>query len=274
MINRKSILPPLASDRKAMVLREVTSFLAVIGLLVLVQLSTLAGGSRSTEAEVCRSNHRKLIQAWLMYTDDNAGNLVPNSAFGGPSQPSWVAGWLDFTSSLDNVNTNYLVSSDLNGNYGLLGPYLQRNPAYFHCPSDASSVILFGRYQRRVRSVSMNEWMAGSAWNGFTEYKVYKALSDISDPSGKFVTIDERPDSINDCWLAIDMGGRQMVDFPGSYHSGGTWLSFADGHVEFRRWVDPQTTPAYSQNQLLVLGNFPANTPDANWLLERTSELK
>ncbi|MBI1176169.1 hypothetical protein GC207_01880 [bacterium] len=214
-----------------------------------------------------------------MYADDNSGNLVPNGGNvgdGGPSQnqQSWASGWLDFTSHPDNVNTDYLVASDKTGYYGLLGPYLQRDPKYFHCPSDASSVQIFGTYQRRVRSVSMNGWMGGYEWNGEAQYVVYKKTSDVSDPSGKFVTLDERADSINDSWFVVDMGNQQLIDFPGVYHSGGTWLSFADGHVGFRRWDDAATTPPYSRNKLLALGVLPSNTPDANWLLARTSELR
>lgn len=277
--NSSNSKPSSIRSESGFTLHEALALTAVFCVLALVQVSSLAGGSRSSQADLCRSNHRKLIQAWLMYSDDNNGSLVPNGGSvgdGGPGsgQQSWASGWMDFTSHPDNINTDYLVASDKTGYYGLLGPYLQRDPKYFHCPSDASSVQIYGTYQRRVRSVSMNGWMGGYAWNGEDQFVVYKKTSEISDPSGKFVTVDERADSINDSWLATDMGNQQIIDFPGVYHSGGTWLSFADGHVEFRRWSDAATTPPYSRNQLLALGVLPSNTPDANWLLARTSELK
>lgn len=280
MISQKPIRPHRPSSQRAVALREVLSSIAILCLLVLAQRSTIAGGNRSSEAEVCRSNHRKLILSWLMYADDNRDALVLNIGSigdgGGPSSglQTWVSGWLDGTSSFDNLNTNYLVSSEINGHYGMLGPYLKHDPTVFRCPSDQTTTLYGGKRYNRVRSVSMNSWMGGTAYNSEYSYTVYKATSDINAPSGRFVITDERPDSINDSWFPVEMATEGLIDFPGNYHSGGTWMSFADGHVDYHRWNDPRTSPNYKVGVWLNLALESPGNPDMAWLRAHTTELQ
>lgn len=267
--------PPPA--REAWAIREVLSALAVLGLVALVQISTLAGGNQYTKAEVCRSNHRTLVQAWLMYSDDNAGAVVPNDGsvgLGSLTSQSWATGWLDYTTNFDNVATEYLINFELNGNFGHFGPYLRHDAKVFRCPSDASTVLYNNVPRNRVRSVSMNNWMGGSSWAGADQFFTYKKLSEVGDPAGKFVMTDERADSINDSWLSVEMAQEYIVDYPGDYHSGGTWMSFADGHVEYRKWTDPRTIPAFDSSTLIPLYVASPGNSDLAWLRQHTSELK
>jgi prepilin-type processing-associated H-X9-DG protein len=269
--------------RRAFQIKDLACLLAVIGLLASVQLATLAGSREGSQADQCRANLRRLAQAWSMYADDNAGRLPPNNG-SSPDHPqgTWVAGWLDLSSSFDNINTDYLIAHEKAGKYGHLGPYLQRDVSVFRCPSDASTTLLVGRYFNRVRSVSMNSWMGGSAYcagNGGNQYVNYRSVAEISQPARRWVITEELSAGINDSWFAIRLGdmvgGKWLVDYPGSFHSGGAWLNFADGHVEFRRWADPRTIPTIPLGQPVwfqVAMNPP--NPDIAWLQERTSELR
>ena len=60
-------------------MRDLVCVLAVAGLLASVQVASFAGGRDGSQAEHCRDNLRRLTQAWLMYSDDNTGRLVPNT---------------------------------------------------------------------------------------------------------------------------------------------------------------------------------------------------
>jgi prepilin-type processing-associated H-X9-DG protein len=265
-------------------MRDLACLVALAGLLVSLQLATLAGTRQSSQADHCRANLRRLIQAWNMYNVDHAGVLPPNNG-SSPSHPlgTWAAGWLDFTAHFDNINTVNLVGSDqTTNNYGLLGPYLQRDATVFRCPSDASTVTIFGQTRNRVRSVGMNSWMGGAAYcsgNGGYNYVTHRNEADLSRPAMRWVITEELSATINDSWFAVRLGdmvgGKWLVDYPGSFHSGGAWLNFADGHVEFRRWVDPRTLPSIRPGELLPLqaAMNPPN-PDIAWLQERTSELR
>lgn len=265
-------------DREAnegFALNDLLITLTVLALLVIVQLPSMAGGSRNSNAETCRNNLRQLIQAWQMYADDSDGKITPNNGSNEGIIGTWVKGWLDYSSSYDNINRDYLTGFDgpiSKRQYGHLGPYL-KSPYVFRCPSDMSSVRIFGRPQNRVRSVSMNNWMGGNAYCGQSQYRNYRTLDEIAAPAKRFVITEERPDSINDGLLLVDMISS-FVDFPAFYHNGGNWLSFADGHVEHRRWTDSRTMPGFKASEPLPLNVESPNNPDLDWIRERTTELK
>jgi len=63
----------------------------------------------------------------------------------------------------------------------------------------------------------------------------------------------------------------RIVDYPASYHNGAGGFTFADGHAEIKKWLDPRTRPVLQKGQGLTLGiNTPGNV-DVAWLQERTS---
>jgi prepilin-type processing-associated H-X9-DG protein len=79
-------------------------------------------------------------------------------------------------------------------------------------------------------------------------------------PSGTYVLLDEREDSINNGYYVVMMDGfpnqqsaQRIVDWPSSYHNGAGGFSFADGHSEIHRWLDPRTTPPITRDYHLDL---------------------
>jgi len=274
MINHHSSRMP--SDQRGFQLKELLCLVAVTGVLASVQVASLANGREGSTAERCRDNLRRLTQAWSMYSDDNAGRLVPNNG----SDPNhirgtWVAGWLDFTSSFDNLNTDYLVSFERTGNYGHLGPYVQRDASVFRCPADASTVEFAGRRYNRVRTVSMNNWMGGDAYCGVAQfYQENRAQSEISRPAQRWVISKELVAAINDAWFPVRMHEEYVVDYPAAMHSGGDWFGFSDGHVEIRRWIDPRTMPSIKLGELIPLNLPSPGNVDMAWLRERTTDKK
>jgi hypothetical protein len=110
-------------------------------------------------------------------------------------------------------------------------------------------------------------------------YTQFKKLSQIQKASGTWIFIDEREDSINDGWFAVNMAGYDpeqrtaftIVDFPASYHNAAGGLSFIDGHSEIRKWVDGRTRPILRFGQALSLGIASPNNLDVAWLQERSS---
>lgn len=254
--------------------RDLCVVVAMTAFVVAIQLPSIAHNESASSATTCRNNHRHLIQAWLMYADDNSGSLAPNNG-NTLNGPNIAIGWLDFVpSNTDNTNSSYLVNPETYGNVtGLLGPYLQRNAAYFRCPSDRSTVTTSGHIYNRVRSISMNNWMGGMAWNGENQYWVYQKESEITNPGNRWVMTDERPDSINDFLMFVQMSDDIVVDYPGFFHSSGTWFSYADGHVDYRRWTYSQLTRPYTVGHLLSLASQRGG-PDLAWLKQRTTELR
>jgi prepilin-type processing-associated H-X9-DG protein len=89
------------------------------------------------------------------------------------------------------------------------------------------------------------------------------------------VFVDEREDSINDGYFAMDLdnelGLHTIVDFPGSYHNEAANFTFADGHAEGHRWRDPRTRPPLVRGELLKLNVASPGNADAAWLQERVA---
>lgn len=269
---------PNRRRRRAFTRGDLLIMVALVLLLGAVQLPSFGSTKAGSQAGTCANNLRRLIQAWNMYADDNHGRLAPNNG-SNPNHPdgTWVAGWLDFSSSFDNINTDYLVNSERTGRYGLLGPYLKRDASVFMCPADRSQVTAFGRLHARVRSVSMNNWMGGAAFTSQTEFKVFRKLDDLTrpEPAKAMVLIEEREDSINDGAIFVDMV-YVLWDFPANRHDGGAYLSFADGHVAYRNWRDARTVAPRTPMRELVFPQVPLirDNPDLNFLRSVATALK
>jgi prepilin-type processing-associated H-X9-DG protein len=270
---------PSCGRRQAFTRGDLLVVVALILLMVAVQLPTFGNTKSGSQAGTCANNLRRLIQAWHMYADDNGGRLVPNNG-ADPNHPggTWVAGWLDFTSSFDNINVAYLVGSEHTGRYGLLGPYLKRDASVFKCPADRSQVTVFGRVQARVRSISMNNWMGGTVYASQTEFKVFRGLDDLTrpEPAQALVTIEEREDSINDGAIYFDML-YNLADYPAYRHEGGAYLSFADGHVAYRNWQDSRTVAPFERvTREIVTPQIPVmrDNPDLDYLRSVATALK
>ena len=261
------------SRRRGFTLLELVAVLAMLGLLLVVLSPALARTKPDTYAITCRNNLAQLTKAWTMYAEDNSGSLVYNhdGSMAGRSQStaSWVAGWLDFTTSPDNTNINYLVQhSNQYAWCGFFGSYL-RSAAPFKCPADRSVVNYGAKVLPRVRSYSMSNFTGTGArtWTTPSRYNVYNSTQAILSPANVFVLLDEKEESINDGYFFTDPDTMyQVIDFPASRHGWGAGFSFADGHTEIHRWRDYRTVPQMGPGGGMKLNVNLAGDVDILWL--------
>jgi prepilin-type processing-associated H-X9-DG protein len=91
------------------------------------------------------------------------------------------------------------------------------------------------------------------------------------------VFVDEHPDSINNGAFGVWMSNLNnptqayIFDYPASYHNGACGFSFADGHAEIRKWLDPRTKAPIRYDNNLTLGVTTPNNRDMLWLTDHTS---
>jgi prepilin-type processing-associated H-X9-DG protein len=52
--------------------------------------------------------------------------------------------------------------------------------------------------------------------------------------------VDERDDSVDDGYFAVDMIKYVIADVPTCVHNGAASFSFADGHAELHKWLTPE----------------------------------
>jgi prepilin-type processing-associated H-X9-DG protein len=258
------------NDEQAFTRLEMFLVTAMLGLVMLLQVTSAAHSRSVGTRVVCLSNQRQLTKAWQHDAFENEDRLVGNLDGSGVmnlsnSNRTWVLGWLDLAEGNPaGANTNLLFLTE----YSPLAPYLERDHRVFKCPDDQSRSASGAP---RVRSVAMNTYM-GRTMPFTSGYRTFNKMTEILAPREKFVFIDEHEGSINDPVFQVSMDGfypnnpsqHRIIDYPGSRHAGGAALSFADGRAELWIWTDPRTTPPFRPGQYLKLGVASPNNPDVS----------
>jgi len=249
-------------------LLALTTALFVLGLF----LTPGYGQSlRNGQLATCMNNLRQLTQAWQLFAEANDGALPRNlsrTEYQGLEATVWARGWLSWQIESENTNTTLLTGA-------ALGPYIDRNPRVFKCPSDVYlSQLQRTRYTERARSYSMNGFVGRSRAEYFIDpnQQYHAKVQDIRpvSPDKLFVFIEEHPDSINDPVFWLDPTAPRAVDLPAGYHLHGSAVAFADGHVEHKIWEQPETVPPMN------IGVYNPQSPrapytDYNWLKSRAT---
>ncbi len=273
---------------------ELLVVIAIIAILAGLLLPTLGRARQKAQGIQCMNNHRQLTLAWINYALDNRERIPAASPGneGSPDRmPTWMEGWLDFD---PGNRSNWDVTLDIHSS--LLWPYCGNSAGIFKCPADTSRVTpnsgpYSGRSVPRVRSMAMSAWFGGfggeldvGPGGSSPPWRLYRRMDEIIDPGPVMTALfwDQREDTINYGNFLIDMSGwpdapeetRWATDLPGSYHGGSGGLSYADGHSEVHRWLDPRTVPPIRKGKDWMDNPIPLEQPsnrDIRWMQDRST---
>lgn len=254
----------MPKQKQAFTLVELLVVIAIIAILAALLLPALNHSKIAAQGARCMGNHRQLALAWNMYCHDNDDRI--------PILENWVAG--DMDDPLDATNTSLLTDLQQSA----LARYVPV-AAIYKCPSDISSLARSVSMNNRMNPTLPGLWLHGSG----DKYEVFGKSQQIGTPANIYVTVDERSDTINDSSLCVDMSNTGdangtgtsnpywLIDYPADYHNGAARFSFADGHVESHRWLEPTTLVPLGQAHTT---HTSATDNDVQWLQSHCTYLK
>ena len=271
----------------AFTLVELLVVITIIGILAVLLLPTLSRAKAKAQATVCMNNLKQLTIAFHHYVDHYDDRIMENASavgVGNADEPSWVAGVMSFDTDsgyipvLKTEATNQLLFGTFGStwtyyfpgsrSYGSIGPF-DKDPKIYKCPSDASYSIFDGSKEARVRSYTISPAMNSRVVMNYNGKNRFTRLGDVRNTSRMMVFIDEHDDTISTGvfrdpgYIYTDVWGS----LPAARHSGGATLSFVDGHVELKKWKDPQTlVPIRRQRRSTT---YQSNNVDRVWLIPR-----
>ena len=246
--------------------------IAIIAILLAILMPALHRVREQGKRAVCLSNLKQLGLAWILYADDNNGNLVNGAAghYGSPTdarhanEPPWVGVcWAANYSTGEQLPQAEQIPEIMSG---ALWPYC-KNLKLYCCPTGYRGEMLTyaivhsmngnppeGTYReaggRRLPKQEGGIWL----W--------VKNRSQIYHPAPA-----ERVVFVDEGWAtsysyAVHYIQEMWWDDPTCRHGDGTTYAYADGHSEYWKWKGVDTVKMGRNRDRNHPGNYTPETAE------------
>jgi len=272
------------NKRGGFTLVELLVVIAIIALLMGVLLPALNHAREQGKRAVCLYYQRQLAGAWLMYADDNSDKLIngdaeeygtwnepPCTGFGGAclsggfhhrEKPWILRDWT--TPPCWSASTVFGVAEKkIQLKKGALFRYVKDVKAY-KCPRALAN---------EVRSYSVVDGMnviviGASVLN--TPVKLLKTRQEIKKAYERMIFVDDggsQGSTMGGWTVTFQNSPYRWWDPPSARHGDGTTFSFADGHSEYHKWLEPSTLKCAKDLTAASCDIPPTQKRDIRWAL-------
>jgi len=275
---------------------ELCVILAVMSIMIVIVLPTLALDQSGSSNVVCLRRMSQLANAMTMYASDFQDYLPPNPDDGNTTPGyNWCPGQAG-RGGAQEFNSDILKDNKR----ALLANYLGEDISVYRCALDlrtgiyqGTNLAMKGMKVSSARTVSLNgavgtnphkkgktavdgPWLDGI--HTHTVNKTWCCFGKMSDfirpgPDKTFTFMEEDNYSLNDghfsCMGPNSQNSYKMIDWPSTLHAMSGPLAFADGHAEMHQWVDSRTK-VYKLNVSISLQT---GNRDLDWLAQHASAL-
>ena len=273
--------------RQGFTLIELLIVIAIIAVLITILAPALQSAKQMATAAVCQSNQKTLVEAWIVYHQENKEWLVGGSNYTShkdrwvetPKRTPVYAGDPPASPYNDYVNAGTVTQTyrEYGMRAGKLYKYTKNVKAY-HCPgddrfADPASYHLYQTYS--ITGTMRGEEVTG--WNGNID--AYKKAGAIQFPETKFVFVEE---GVKNQWRnagswmmkvrlnngRFDYPNYGWVDPLAIFHNRRSTFAYADGHALLRVFIDQYTFDFTEAGLGLGGGRWPPEDQktDITWL--------
>ncbi|MHC4489259.1 MAG: DUF4190 domain-containing protein [Planctomycetota bacterium] len=192
---------------------------------------------------VCLGNMKQLSLAWVMYADENDGDLVNGEAgnwnrlIPNPTPPPTdICGEPPWVSDIPLQNGNPTIdkrSQEQIIRNGALWEYA-KNPKVFRCPAGKVNHLLTYQIVDSMNGFQQPDTVADGVWAN--------KKGELSRPGDKIVFIDIG--EVRSSSYHVSYRDTKWLDMPPVRHRDGANLSFADAHAVYWKWKGKGTVDA------------------------------
>ncbi len=242
--------------RRGFTLIELLVVIAIIALLMSILMPALNRARELGRRTVCMGNLKQLALAWVMYADENRGDLVDGRAGADDGgNPAIVTGWVGPIPLDNNGNpTGNKRSQIVNIKEGTLWEYA-KNPKVFKCPAGQVKHMVTYAMVDAMNGVAQTNTKADQVW--------CNNRGDLSKTNDRIVFIDigkVRDSSYHVYYQEKGLG--KWGNSPPVRHRDGATVSYADAHSIYWKWKGLQDTIVFGRNG----DEDVAPTSDEGWM--------